>query len=104
VVDRLVDYAKELQWLFAKAISMPRRALLDLEEIFSEINKSVTAIDSACQTGPCFWRCASGIRQRWRRLLPFDFCLAVTFRFALARPKVLSVFDPKCPSLKSEVF
>jgi hypothetical protein len=47
VVDQLVNYAKELQWLFAKAISMPRLAFLELEKIFAEIHKSLTAIDEA---------------------------------------------------------
>src|SRR5262245_55368515 len=47
IADRLVGYAKELQWLFAKAISIPRLALLDLEKIFAEIDKSLTAIDEA---------------------------------------------------------
>ena len=47
VVDKLVAYGKELQWLFAKAVNMPRRALLDLEDIFAEVGKSLTAIDAA---------------------------------------------------------
>jgi hypothetical protein len=47
IVDKLVAYAQELQWLFAKAVALPRRALLDLERIITEIDKSVTAIDSA---------------------------------------------------------
>src|SRR5436190_12353712 len=47
VIKDLVEYAKQLQWLFAKAISMPRLALLDLEKIFAEIDKSLTAVDEA---------------------------------------------------------
>jgi hypothetical protein len=47
VVDKLLGYGKELQWLFAKAVNMPRRAFLDLEAILAEIGKSLTAIDGA---------------------------------------------------------
>jgi hypothetical protein len=44
VVDHLVGYAKRLQGLFAKAISMPSLALLELEKIFTEIDKSLTVL------------------------------------------------------------
>lgn len=47
VVDKLLGYAKELQPLFARVVSMPRRALLDLEEIFDEVEKSLAAVDAA---------------------------------------------------------
>lgn len=47
VVDKLVGYAQELQGLFGKVVSMPRRALLDLEEIFDEVEKSLGAVDIA---------------------------------------------------------
>jgi len=47
VIKDLVASAKQLQWLFAKAISMPRLALLDLEKIFAEIDKSLMAVDEA---------------------------------------------------------
>src|SRR5688500_16122017 len=47
VVDKLVAYAKEMQGLFAKAVSMPRLALLDLEKIFAEIEKTLAAVDEA---------------------------------------------------------
>jgi hypothetical protein len=50
VVERLVSWAKELDWLFAKVVSIPRLALVELSRIFTEIKKSVDAINKAATT------------------------------------------------------
>jgi hypothetical protein len=42
-----VSCAKELDWLFARAVSMPRLALTEIDNIFTEIKMSIDAIDEA---------------------------------------------------------